>query len=98
MYRVVYVDRRVNQERDLQRDDQLPIVAPSSIADGDPLFCVDDDEVVSNLQAVLSVFTEGGSIRITSSSSQLLLTPADVQELQCQYAPRDLLVYRNSAI
>lgn len=54
-YRVVYVDRRVSQERDLQREDQLPIVATGQ----DSQFSADDEEVVTNLQAILSVFTAG---------------------------------------
>ncbi|KAF8471826.1 hypothetical protein BDZ91DRAFT_836269 [Kalaharituber pfeilii] len=55
-YKVVYVDRRVSQERDLHRDDPLPILASASTA-GDAQFFVDDEEVITNLQAILSVFT-----------------------------------------
>jgi len=57
-YKVVYVDRRVSLGRDLQRDDPLPIVALTPTG-GDHQFYADDEEVVANLQAILSVFTAG---------------------------------------
>lgn len=59
-YKVVYVDCRVSHEKDLQRDDQLPVVTSTPIGK-DALFYADDDEVVGNLQAILSVFTAGRS-------------------------------------
>ena len=57
-YKVVYVDRRVSLERDLQRDGPLPTVT-STPTGGDHQFYADDGEVVTNLQAILSVFTAG---------------------------------------
>ncbi|RPB27742.1 HD-domain/PDEase-like protein [Terfezia boudieri ATCC MYA-4762] len=56
MYKVVYVDRRVSLDRDLQRDDPLPIIT-STPTGGGHQFYADDGEVVANLQAILSVFT-----------------------------------------
>ena len=58
-YKVVYVDRRVSQEKDLHRDDPLPIVASATI-NKDSQFFADDEEAITNLQAILSVFTAGG--------------------------------------
>ena len=51
-YRVVYVDRRVNQERDLCRDDSLP-------TEGDEQFVGDNAEVLSNLRCILSAYSSG---------------------------------------
>ena len=56
-FRVVYVDRRVSQERDLDRDDPLPVPAPAKVAKTeDSQFHVESEETVSNIQALLSVF------------------------------------------
>ena len=57
-YKVVYVDRRISLDRDLQRDDPLPIIAPAPTG-GSHQFYADDSEVIANIQAILSVFTAG---------------------------------------
>lgn len=77
-YKVVYVDCRVSQDKDLQRDDQLPIVVPASTS-GDPQFYADDEEVVGNLQAILSVFT---AVSICTSGPSCVSKLSDLSKHQ----------------
>lgn len=77
-YKVVYVDRRVSVEGDLQRDDLLPTVVSTPTGGGHQIYA-DDGEVVANLQAILSVFT---TVSICTTGPSCLSKLHKLSELQ----------------
>ncbi|KAL7269972.1 3',5'-cyclic-nucleotide phosphodiesterase [Rhizina undulata] len=80
VYNVVYVDRRAREDRIQHREDALPspISSGSESCDGTESTTSEHEEVVQNLQALLSVFS---SVTVCTSGSSCVSVLFDVDRV-----------------